>query len=152
MGEGFATRFDEMSTQEAQGRQEFLTRLDQSKALLQGDISTMDKGLANRLGAMNESFDQNGRLIQNSIDKNGNVLKRSIDESGNLILNTYSKLNGQMLDSQALSINRLMKEVGNNRIVQGSNANMGGMSPTAGATAPQPVYSGLESPYAQTIA
>ena len=152
MGEGFATRFDEMSTQEAQGREEFLTRLDQSKALLQGDISTMDKGLANRLGAMNDSFDQSGRLIQNSIDQNGNVLKRSIDESGNLILNTYSKLNGQMLDSQALSINRLMKEVGNNRIVQGSNANMGGMSPTAGAKAPQPIYSGLASPYAQTVA
>lgn len=129
-----------------------MTRLDQTKALLQSDLSNMDQGLVKRLSAMDSSFDDTGKLIEASIDESGNILRRSINDQGELLLNTYSRMNGQLLDAQSLSINRLMNEVADNRIVQGSNASMQGASPTAGAPMPESPYSGLASPYAQTIA
>jgi hypothetical protein len=148
--EGFATRFDELSDQEREGRKEFNTRLLQVRALLEEDVADLDDGLRGRMTALSKSFDGEGRLIQNAIDANGNMIKRTIDDSGNLVLSTYSRMNGALLDQQALDINRLMKQIADRRISQGSNANMGGQSPTAGAPAPASVYSGFASPYAQT--
>ena len=148
--EGFTSRFDELSDQERAGRQEFNTRLTQVRALLEEDVADLDDGLRGRMGELSKAFDGEGKLIANAIDANGNMLKRTIDDSGNLVLSTYSRMNGQILDQQALDINRLMKEISNRRITQGSNANMGGQSPTAGAPAPASVYSGFASPYAQT--
>lgn len=148
--EGFASRFDELSDQERAGRQEFNNRLTQVRALLEEDVADLDQGLRGRMSALSKAFDGEGKLIANAIDDNGNMLKRTIDDNGNLVLSTYSRMNGQILDQQALDINRLMKEISNRRVVQGSNANMGGQSPTAGAPAPASVYSGFASPYAQT--
>ena len=147
----FSNRFDELSAQERAGQEEFKNRLTQVRALLQEDVSELDQGLRARMAALNNAFDDEGQLIESAIDTNGNMLRRTIDESGNLILGTYSRMNGQLLDRQALSIDRLMKEVVDRRITQGSNANMGGQSPTAGAVAPASVYSGFASPYAQTV-
>ena len=148
--EGFTSRFDELSDQERAGRQEFNNRLTQVRALLEEDVADLDDGLRGRMGELSKAFDGEGKLIANAIDANGNMLKRTIDDSGNLVLSTYSRMNGQILDQQALDINRLMKEISNRRVSQGSNANMGGQSPTAGAPAPASVYSGFASPYAQT--
>lgn len=151
VGEGFATRFDEMSAQEREGRAEFLARLDQTEALLQTDLSQMDAGLVNRLSAMSDSFDESGQLIRESIDQNGNTLRRSIDENGNLVLSTFSAMNGTLLDQQELSINRLMNVVADSRVQVGSNANMQGMSTPANRPAPDPAYTGLATPYTQTV-
>jgi hypothetical protein len=148
--EGFMSRFDELSDQEREGRKEFTNRLLQVRALLEEDVADLDDGLRGRMGELSKAFDGEGRLIANAIDANGNMLKRTIDDSGNLVLSTYSRMNGQILDQQALDINRLMKEISTRRVTQGSNANMGGQSPTAGAPAPASVYSGFASPYAQT--
>ena len=147
---GFMSRFDELSDQEREGRNEFTTRLTQVRALLEEDVADLDDGLRSRMGALSKAFDGEGRLIANAIDANGNMLKRTIDDSGNLLLGTYSRMNGQLLDQQSLDINRLMKQISDRRVTQGSNANMGGTSPTAGAPAPASVYSGFASPYAQT--
>ena len=148
--EGFTSRFDELSDEERAGRADFNNRLTQVRALLEEDVADLDEGLRGRMGELSNAFDGEGKLIANAIDANGNMLKRTIDDSGNLVLSTYSRMNGQILDQQALDINRLMKEISNRRVTQGSNANMGGQSPTAGAPAPASVYSGLASPYAQT--
>ena len=148
--EGFTSRFDELSEEERAGRQEFNNRLLQVRALLEEDVADLDDGLRGRMTELSRAFDGEGKLIANAIDANGNMLKRTIDDSGQLLLSTYSRINGQLLDQQALDINRLMKEISNRRVVQGSNANMGGQSPTAGAPAPASVYSGFASPYAQT--
>ena len=148
--EGFTSRFDEMSDQERAGRQEFTNRLNMVKGMLEEDVANLDQGLRGRMSALSESFDDEGLLIANAIDNNGNMLKRTIDDSGSLVLSTYSSMNGSLLDQQSLDINRLMKEISANRLTQGSNANMGGRSPTAGAPAPASVYSGFASPYAQT--
>ena len=148
--EGFMTRFDELSDQEREGRTEFTNRLIQVRALLEEDVANLDDGLRGRMSELSSAFDGEGRLIANAIDDNGNMLKRSINDSGNLVLSTYSRMNGSLLDQQQLDINRLMKQVADRRVTQGSNANMGGQSPTAGAPAPASVYSGFASPYAQT--
>jgi hypothetical protein len=148
--EGFTSRFDELSDQERAGRQEFNNRLLQVRALLEEDVADLDDGLRGRMTELSRAFDGEGKLIANAIDANGNMLKRTIDDSGQLVLSTYSRMNGQILDQQALDINRLMKEISNRRVVQGSNASMGGQSLTAGAVAPASVYSGFASPYAQT--
>jgi hypothetical protein len=148
--EGFTSRFDELSDQERAGRQEFNNRLLQVRALLEEDVADLDDGLRGRMSELSKAFDGEGKLIANAIDANGNMLKRTIDDSGSLVLSTYSRMNGQLLDQQALDINRLMKEISARRVVQGSNASMGGQSPTAGAPAPASVYSGFASPYAQT--
>jgi len=150
INEGFTSRFDELSEETRSGQQEFVNRLSQVKALLEEDVADLDVGLRNRLSALSNAFDGEGRLIANAIDANGNILQRQIDEQGNLILNTFSRINGNLLDQQTLSINRLMKEIADRRYTQGSNAYMGGTSPTAGAVAPASVYSGFASPYAQT--
>jgi len=148
--EGFMSRFDELSDQEREGRNEFNNRLTQVRALLEEDVADLDDGLRGRMSELSKAFDGEGRLIANAIDANGNMLKRTIDDSGSLVLSTYSRMNGQLLDQQALDINRLMKQISDRRVTQGSNANMGGRSPTAGAPAPASVYSGFASPYAQT--
>jgi hypothetical protein len=149
--EGFTSRFDELSEGQQSSRDLFKNRLTQVKALLEEDVADLDVGLRNRMTALSNAFDGEGRLIANAIDANGNLLQRQIDEQGNLILSTFSRLNGRMLDQQALSIDRLMNEVGKRSFTVGSNANMGGRSPTQGAPAPASVYSGFASPYAQTF-
>ena len=148
--QGFTSRFDELSDQENAGRKEFTNRLMQVRGLLEEDVAELDTGLRARMTELSRSFNTEGELITNSIDSNGNMLKRTIDDSGQLVLRTYSRMNGSLLDQQALDINRLMKEIVDRRIVQGSNASMGGRSSTAGVGAPASAYSGFASPYAQT--
>jgi hypothetical protein len=147
---GFASRFDELSEQERSGRADFVNRLTQVKSMLTEGVADLDAGMRNRMTALGNAFTDEGRLIANAVDKNGNILKRELNDQGQLILSTYSRMNGEMVDQQALDINRLMKEISDRSIVQGSNANMGGKSPTAGAPAPAAVYSGFASPYART--
>jgi hypothetical protein len=101
--------------------------------------------------ALSQAFDGEGKLIADAIDGNGNLLRRQIDDQGNLILSTFSRLNGAMLDQQTLDINRLMNEIQSRSFTPGSNAMMGGRSPSAGAPVPASVYSGFASPYAQTF-
>ena len=149
--EGFASRFDTLEAGQKESQDLFKNRLTQVKALLEEDVADLDVGLRNRMTALSNAFDGEGRLIANAIDANGNLLQRQIDEQGNLILSTFSRLNGRMLDQQALSIDRLMNEIGQRSFTVGSNANMGGRSPTQGAPAPASVYSGFASPYAQTF-
>ena len=149
--EGFMSRFDEMSEQQREGQNEFIDRLTRVKALLEEDVADLDDGLRNRMTALSQAFDGEGRLIADAIDANGNLLRRQIDDQGNLILTTFSRLNGAMLDQQALDINRLMNEIQDRSFTPGSNAMMGGRSPSAGAPVPASVYSGFASPYAQTF-
>ena len=149
--EGFMSRFDEMSEQQREGQNEFIDRLTRVKALLEEDVADLDDGLRNRMTALSQAFDGEGRLIADAIDANGNLLRRQIDDQGNLILTTFSRLNGAMLDQQALDINRLMNEIQDRSFAPGSNAMMGGRSPSAGAPVPASVYSGFASPYAQTF-
>ena len=151
LDEGFAARFDELEEGQKTSQDLFKDRLTQVKALLEEDVADLDDGLRNRMTALSNAFDGEGRLIANAIDANGNLLQRQIDEQGNLILTTFSRLNGRALDQQALSIDRMINEIGNRSFMSGSNANMGGRSPTQGAPAPASVYSGFASPYAQTI-
>jgi hypothetical protein len=141
---------DELSEQERSGRADFVNRLTQVKSMLTEGVADLDAGMRNRMTALGNAFTDEGRLIANAVDKNGNILKRELNDQGQLILSTYSRMNGEMVDQQALDINRLMKEISDRSIVQGSNANMGGKSPTAGAPAPAAVYSGFASPYART--
>ena len=148
--DGFTSRFDEISDQQLAGQQEFLNRLQQAEAFIVADVAGVDQGLKNSISAVSDAFDETGKLVQNSIDRNGNYLNRAIDEQGSLILTTFSSVNGQRLDRQAINIDRILKEVANLSLIYGSNAQMAAESPTIGATPPTSPYSGLASPYAQT--
>ena len=150
LDEGFTSRFDEISDQQSAGQQEFLSRLQQAEAFIVADVAGVDQGLKNSISAVSDAFDETGKLVQNAIDKNGNYLNRAIDDQGSLILTTFSSVNGQRIDQQAIDINRILNEVSKLSLIQGSNVQMAGQSPTAGAVTPASPYSGLASPYAQT--
>ena len=150
LDEGFTSRFDEINEQQSAGQQEFLNRLQQAEAFIVADVAGVDQGLKNSIAAVSDAFDETGKIVQNAIDRNGNYLNRAIDDQGSLILTTFSSVNGQRLDQQAVDINRILNEVSKLALIQGSNALMSGQSPTAGAATPASPYSGLASPYAQT--
>ena len=138
--------FDDGTQQSASLRNEFVDRLNTVRGVLSSQGDQLDDNVRQTYTNLANSFDNQGSLIQSSIDQSGNQISRAIDSQGNLLLASFDR-NGRVADQQALNINQMMAQLDRLGYRPGSNS---GMSQMVGAQ-PASVYSGLASPYAQTM-
>jgi hypothetical protein len=138
--------FDDGTQTSASMRNEFVDRLNTIRGVLSDQNANIDANIRSSYSQLANSFDQTGSLIQSSVDQSGNKISRAIDGQGNLLLATFNNT-GAMVDQNALNINNMMSQLDRIGYRPGTNSGMMAMT----GTQPAAVYSGLASPYAQTM-
>ena len=129
------------SQQDAASREDILNRLDTVRNVLATQGDNIDGSIREQYTKLANSFDQNGKLIQESVDQAGNTTRRQMDAQNNLLMATFNNT-GQILDQSALNVNQLLGAM-DNLGYTGSGRQPGDLSPQILANRPAAVRSGL---------
>jgi hypothetical protein len=106
----------------------------------------LDMNMRNEFKQLEQSFDDQGNLIQNSVLENGTTVSRAMDDKGNLLLRSFDA-QGSRVGDQVMNINRTLNNLSQLATLQGANVSMGNLSPAMSAGAPE---TGFASPFATT--
>lgn len=106
----------------------------------------LDVNMRNEFKQLEQSFDDQGNLIQNSVLENGTTVSRAMDDKGNLLLRSFDA-QGSRVGDQVMNINRTLNNLSQLATLQGANVSMGNLSPAMSAGAPS---TGFASPFATT--
>jgi len=138
--------------QDAAGREDIINRLGTVRNVLASQGDNIDGSIREQYTKLANSFDQNGKLIQESLDQAGNTTRRQMDVQNNLLMATFNNT-GQILDQSALNVNQLLGAM-DNLGYTGSGRQPGDLSPQILANRPAAVRSGLmerEDPFFSTF-
>jgi len=93
-----------------QTKQDMLQRLSTIREVILGNGQNLDPALTMEYAKLADSFDGEGRLIQQSNNKNGSVTQRGFDANNNLNIATFSQ-QGQITDRSRINIDKLMSQM-----------------------------------------
>ena len=91
---------------------DMLQRLSTIREVIVSQGANLDPALSMQYAKLADSFDDNGRLIQQSVDSKGNVTRRAFDGQDNLNLAVFNP-SGGLIDRDQLNIDQLMNEMDN---------------------------------------
>ena len=113
------------TTQQQAAKTDMLQRLNTIREVILAEGQNLDPALTMQYAKLADSFDADGRLIQQSSDRNGNVTQRAFDPNNNLNLATFNQ-QGQVVDRTRLNIDQLMSQM--DQMGYGGSSNTGLMS------------------------
>ena len=109
---GIAADIPAQTQRDAAGRADIINRLDTVRNVLASQGNNIDGSIREEYTKLANSFDQNGKLIQESADQAGNTTRRQLDAQNNLLMATFNNT-GQVLDQSALNVNQLLGALDN---------------------------------------
>ena len=100
--------FDDNSQQTQAARNDFISRLNSIRGLLDEPDLPLDDTTRQQYGDLASSFDEQGRLIPRSVDGMGNQTARALDAQGNLLMATFDQ-GGNRINQQALNVDSMLR-------------------------------------------
>jgi hypothetical protein len=114
MSADFGTMFRQLgsgmeaqTTQQQTSKNDMLQRLETIREVILTQGENLDPALTMQFAKFADSFDAEGRLIEQSTDNNGNVTRRGFDTQNNLSTATFDA-SGAVVDRSFLNVNQLM--------------------------------------------
>jgi hypothetical protein len=98
------------TTQQQAAKTDMLQRLNTIREVILAEGQNLDPALTMQYAKLADSFDADGRLIQQSTNSNGTVTQRGFDPNNNLNLATFNQ-QGQVVDRTRLNIDQLMSQM-----------------------------------------
>jgi len=98
---------DVQTTEQQTVKNDLLQRLETIREVILTQGDSLDPALTMQFAKFADSFDTDGRLVEQSTDSNGNVIRRGFDTQNNLSTATFDA-SGAVVDRSFLNVNQLM--------------------------------------------
>jgi hypothetical protein len=105
-----ATGFNDGSAQSQQMANDFVSRLNVVRDLVNDTSLQIDDSIRQQYGDLAQAFDSQGRLVARSVDNNGNQIARALDSQGNLLLAAFDQ-GGARIGQQALNVDQMLRQL-----------------------------------------